>query len=194
MLASYATNPLNHILRNESWACKRLQSYEGKTVCIRIPPFVNLKMIVQPNGELSHYQDNLQADATLSILPTLLPRLLAHEESAYDAIDISGDTAFAEDLITIGKHLKPNFEQELGRIFGDVPAHRIVQAGETIFQWHINLVNNISESLGEYWQEEHPMIAKENEVKRFSHQIEELERDVNQIETRINRIIQQKNR
>lgn len=193
MLASYATNPLNHILRNESWACKRLQSYEGKTVCIRIPPFVNLKMIVQPNGELGHYQDDFEADTTLSILPTLLPRLLAHEESAYEAIDISGDTTFAEDLITIGKHLKPNFEQELGKILGDIPAHRITQAGEAIFQWHINLVNNISESLGEYWQEEQPIIAKENEVKRFSHQVKALENDVDQLEKRINQIIQQKN-
>lgn len=193
MLATYATNPLNHILRNESWACKRLQSYEGKTVRVRVPPFVNLKMIIQSNGEFSHYQGDHEADATLSIQPTLLPRLLAHEESAYKAIDISGDTAFAEDLITIGKHLKPNFEQELGKILGDIPAHRIAQVGENIFQWHINLAKNITEALGEYWQEEQPIIAKENEVKRFSHQIESLEHDVDQLEKRINRITQQKN-
>ena len=190
MLASLATNPLNHMLRNESWACKKLQSHEGKTVCIRIPPLVDLKMVVLANGELSINPDIAEADTTLSILPGMLPGLIAHDESAYDSISISGDALFAEDLVTISRHLKPNFEQALSKILGDIPAHRITKTGESFFKWHINLVRNLSDALAEYWQEEQPMIAKTTSIKYLSGKINVLKNDVDQLEHRINQIIQ----
>ncbi|SFL08416.1 ubiquinone biosynthesis protein UbiJ [Nitrosomonas aestuarii] len=188
MPASFATNPLNYILRSESWACKRLQPHEGKIVCIRIPPIAHFKMIVLANGEMQSNMDNLEADTTLSILPAILPGLIMHDESAYDGISISGDALFAEDLITVSKYLKPNFEQALSKILGDIPAHRITKAKDSFCQWHIHLVKNLSDALGEYWQEERPIIAKSNAIKDFSRQLNELKHDVNQLEHRINQI------
>ncbi len=188
MLASFATNPLNHILRNESWACKQLQLHEGKTFCIRIPPFAHFKMSVLANGELQSSPENLEADTTLSILPAILPRLIMHDESAYNGINISGDVQFAEDLVTVSKHLKPNFEQVLSKILGDIPAHRITKVGESLFQWHVDLIKNFSDALGEYWQEEHPIIAESKLIKDLFREINELEHGVNQLEHRVNQI------
>ncbi|HBV21065.1 MAG TPA: hypothetical protein DEF07_05025 [Nitrosomonas sp.] len=188
MQASFVTSPLNYILRNESWACKRLQPHEGKTVCIRIPPLTHFKMIVLANGELQNNPENLEADTTLSILPAILPGLIMHDESAYSGINISGDVLFAEDLITVSKYLKPNFEQALSKILGDITAHRITRAGENFFQWHTGLIKNFSDALGEYWQEERTIIAKSNAIKDFSLKINELKHDVNQLEHRINQI------
>jgi len=190
MIESYATLPINHVLRNESWACKWLQSYEGKTLCIRIPPFVNIKLIVLANGEFAKFSDTHEVDTTLTILPVNVPGLIAHDESAYDEITIAGDTLFAEDLITIGKNLKLNLEQELGKYIGDIPAHRIAKTGEGFLQWQANLFRNLSESLGEYWSEEQPLVAKTNASKHFADQIEALQSDLNRLEIRINRLLQ----
>lgn len=190
MLTSLAAPPLNHILRSESWACKRLQVYEGKVVCIRMPPFANLKLIVQANGELNQHMDETEADTALFILPALLPRLIAHDASAYDSIEISGDTAFATELITIGKHLTPHFEHDFSKLIGDIPAHRLTKAAESVFQWHIDTIKNLTDALGEYWQEEQPMLAKTNAVERFAKEIANLQHETTQLEMRLNRIIQ----
>ncbi|GJL74104.1 MAG: hypothetical protein NMNS02_02100 [Nitrosomonas sp.] len=145
-------------------------------------------MIVLANGELQNNPENLEADTTLSILPAILPGLIMHDESAYSGINISGDVLFAEDLITVSKYLKPNFEQALSKTLGDITAHRITRAGENFFQWHTGLIKNFSDALGEYWQEERPIIAKSNAIKDFSLKINELKHDVNQLEHRINQI------
>lgn len=160
---------------------------------ICIPPLVDLKMVVLANGEFGHCNDNLEADATLSFSPGILPGLIAQDESAYDAIHVAGDGLFAEDLITIGKSLKLNIEQELGKFIGDIPAHRVTEAGESLFQWHIHLIKNISETFGEYWSEEQPMVVKPNDFRNFSRQTEEIKNDLEMLEIRINRLIQKCN-
>lgn len=190
MFSAYAILPINYALRHENWAKKWLLSYEGKSVRIRIPPLVDLKMVVLANGEFGYSNDDQETDATLSFLPGVLPGLIAQDESAYDAIHISGDVLFAEDLITISKNLKPNIEQELGRFIGDIPAHRITGVGKSLFQWHISLHRNISDTFGEYWSEEQPMVVKPNNLRDFAHQTREIENDLEMLEVRINRLVQ----
>ncbi len=194
MFAAYTILPINYVLHRESWASRWLQSHEGKSVRIRIPPLVDLRMVVLANGEFGYSNDNREADATLSCPPGVLPGLIARDASAYDTIDIAGDVMFAEDLITIGKNLKPGIiELELGRLIGDIPAHRLAKAGESVFQWHINLVRNLSDTLGEYWSEEQPIIAKPDDLRRFFRQTEAVRNNLDQLETRINRLIQKSN-
>ncbi|SER32867.1 ubiquinone biosynthesis protein UbiJ [Nitrosomonas sp. Nm51] len=190
MFTSVATSQFNLILRQESWPCKRLQPFEGRTVRVRIPPLIDLTLTVLENGELLHCPDQTEADATLFIPSALLPGLLARNETAYDKITISGDTVFANELIVIGKHIKPGIEQNLSGIMGDIPAHRIAQISGGIFQWHIKMARNLAETLGEYWQEEQPIIVKSNAVNNISHQIKTLQRDTDRLAGRINRIIQ----
>jgi len=193
MFSAYAILPINYVLRHESWVSKWLLSYEGKSVRICMPPLVDLKMVVLANGEFGQGNADLEADTTLSFSPSVLPGLIAQDESAYDAIHIAGDSLFAEDLITICKSLKLNIEQELGKFIGDIPAHRVAEAGENLFQWHIHLVKNISEAFGEYWSEEQPMVVKPNELGNFSRQTEEIKNDLEMLEIRINRLIQKSN-
>jgi ubiquinone biosynthesis protein UbiJ len=193
MFSAYAILPINYVLRHESWVSKWLLSYEGKSVRICMPPLVDLKMVVLANGEFGQGNADLEADTTLSFSPSVLAGLIAQDDSAYDAIHIAGDSLFAEDLITICKSLKLNIEQELGKFIGDIPAHRVTEAGESLFQWHIHLVKNISEAFGEYWSEEQPMVVKPNELGNFSRQTEEIKNDLEMLEIRINRLIQKIN-
>jgi len=197
MLASLATDLLKHILSQEDWVYKRLQQYNGKTAHIRIPPILELKLVVLETGELSltdehsktETETETENETKLTILPALLPRLLMRNESSYEHIDISGDKEFAAELITIGKHLKPYLEHELSKLFGDIPAHRITQAGNNLFQWHTNLLHNLSESLAEYWLEEHQLVIKSHAISSAANHIKVLQDDVDQLEIRINRIL-----
>lgn len=190
MLTSIAVAPINHILRGESWACKYLQSYSGKTICVQIPPLFELNMIIQANGEVQDTLKQEKMDATLCLSPGVLPGLFAHDEDAYSKIKISGDTDFANELIHISKNINLNIEQDLSRIVGDIPAHRIAQAGEKVIQWHADSINNLSQALVEYWMEEQPMLAKSPYINGFANEVKTLQDKADQLDQRIQLLTQ----
>ena len=192
MLTSIAVTPINHILRGERWACKRLQFHSGKTICVQIPPLFELNMIIKTNGEIQDTIKQDKIDTTFCLLPSMLPGLLTHDEKAYTQIKISGDADFANELIKISKNinLNSNIEQDLSKFVGDIPAHRIAQAGEKAVQWHANSINNLSHAILEYWMEEHPMLTKPAYINRFIHEVTILQDNMEQLNQRIQTLTQ----
>ena len=188
MLSSVALAPFNHILLSENWAKRRLQSHTGKTIKICVSPFLCTALTIQESGELLAVANNSSIDATATFTFSLLPRLLTHDEGAYSEISISGDDTFAEELIYISKNLHWDVEQELSKITGDIFAHRIVQTGQDIKCWHSENTENLSAALAEYWLEEQPLLAKSSHVKEFISDVNELSNDMEQLETRVEKI------
>lgn len=190
MLASVAIVPLNHLLRGESWARKRLQPCAGKTARFRLPPFIDLALTVQESGEVSTAASGAPDDAVFTLSPRLLPRLLihredAHREDAYREIKISGDTAFAEEVLHIGKNLHWDVEQDLSGVLGDILAHRVVQTGDSLMHWHAETIRNLSQTLVEYWTEEQPLLAKPIDMREFIRGVNALQDDTAHLEGRV---------
>lgn len=185
MLASVAIAPLNHLLRGESWARKRLQPCAGKTARFRLPPFLSLALTVQASGEVSSASSGTPDDAVFTLTPRLLPRLLAQEEDAYREIRISGDSAFAEEILHIGKNLHWDVEQDLSGVVGDIVAHRVVRAGDRLMNWHTETIRNLSQTLVEYLTEERPLLAKPIDMQGLIQEINALRDDAAQLEERV---------
>jgi ubiquinone biosynthesis accessory factor UbiJ len=185
MLASVAIAPLNHLLRGESWARKRLQPCAGKTARFRLPPFIDLALTVQVSGEVSTAASGTPDDAVFTLNPRLLPRLLVHREDAYREIRISGDTAFAEEVLHIGKNLHWDVEQDLSGVLGDILAHRVVQTGDSLMHWHTETIRNLSQTLVEYWTEEQPLLAKSIDMRELIHGVNALRDDAAHLEERV---------
>ena len=188
MLATFALVPLNHLLRGESWSSKLLQPYAGKTVRFCILPFLDIDLTVHTSGELLAAMNCATIDTTITLNLGLLPRLLAHDEEAYRKINISGDSAFADELLSISKNLHWDMEQDLSGIMGDILAHRVVKASKDLKQWHNKTIRNLSETLVEYWTEEQPLLAKSVHVNESIIEVGALKSDVEQLEKRIEKI------
>ena len=188
MLSSVALVPLNHILLGESWAKRRLQLHTGKTIQICVSPFLNTMLTVQESGELLAVANSSNIDTTATFTFGLLPRLLTHDEGAYSEISISGDGAFAEELIYISKNLHWDVGQELSKVTGDIFAHRIVQTSQDIKCWHSETAENLSAALAEYWLEEQPLLAKSSRTKEFITDVHTLSNEMEQLEIRIEKI------
>lgn len=185
MLAAVAIAPLNHLLRGESWARKRLQPCAGKTARFRVPPFLDLALTVQASGELSAAPREAPDDAILTLVPGLLPRLLAHDEEAYREIRVSGDSAFADEILHVGKNLYWDVEQELSGVMGDILAHRVARAGASLVQWHTETVRSLSQALLEYLTEEQPLLAKPVDMHEFNREVNRLRDDAANLEIRV---------
>ena len=185
MLAPIAIAPLNHLLRGASWARKRLTPLAGKTVRFCIPPFPGLAVTIQTSGEVIAAAADSPADTTLTLTPGLLPRLLARNEDAYREIEISGDKVLAAEILDIAKNLRWDVEQDLSQVMGDILAHRVVQTGNSLAQWHIETARNLSQALAEYWTEEQPLLAKPTQIREFNDAANTLRDDAAQLEKRI---------
>ncbi len=189
MLTSIAVAPINHVIHGESWASKRLQSYAGKIVRIHVFPLIDFTFTIQVDGQISTIPDGTATDASLSLPASMLPFLLTKNEDIYNDIKTSGDDAIAKELIDIGKHLRWDIAQDLSKVIGDIPANRVVQAGETLVDWHNKYINNLSEMLTEYCLEEQPILAKTLPISHFKKEVALLQKDTTNIEQRINNLI-----
>ncbi len=193
MLTSVLTTPINHVLRGESWACKRLQSFAGKTVCIQIPPIVSFKVLIDTKGEIQSADHTVCADTTLALSPFALPGLLSQDIAAFKLITVTGDQAFAETLMDISKYINFSlvFEHDLSNAIGDIPAHRVTHAGEHILQWPVENFNRISQALAEYWTEENELLTKSFTISQFSQELTDLQKSIEQLEQRLDSLLQQ---
>jgi ubiquinone biosynthesis protein UbiJ len=186
MLISVAIAPLNHLLQGESWARRRLQACAGKTARFRLPPFVDLALTVQAGGEVSAAASDSPCDAIFTLHPTLLLRLLANNAEAYREIRISGDSAFADEILQIGKNLRWDAEEDLSRIMGDVLAHRLVRTGDNLVQWQKGVLDNLLQTMTEYWTEEQPVLAKPADMRELTREVNRLSADTRHLEERLN--------
>ncbi len=189
MLISSVT-AINHILRNEPWASQRLQSFAGMTIGIRIPPLMTHRMCIDQLGVMQSIKDNTDLDVTLTLPPTLLPRLLAREAGAFDQITIAGNRSLGDTLIGIGKSLDCEvlIEMDLSRTFGDIPAHRLAQSGMNLLRWHIESIALLRQSWTEYCTEEQLVLTKTAAFARFAAEIEALHSQTNKLEQRLDQL------
>lgn len=193
MLASIVATPINHVLRSEGWACKRLQSFSGQTVCIQIPPLVNFKILIDTKGEVQQVDDSVSADTTLTLSPFILASILARESTALELIEISGNRSFADELIHISKQINFNMilEHDLSKAIGDIPAYRIRNATEHLIQWQTENFNRLSQALVEYWTEENVFLTKPAAINQFAREVKSLQLYTEQLEQRLDKLTQQ---
>ena len=191
MLTSIITTPINHFLRNERWACKRLQAFTGRAFCIQIPPLVNFKMLINAEGEVQQVDNSICADATLTLPPSILSRMLKRESTAHELIKIIGNKSFADELINIGRQidLRMILEQNLSKAIGDIPAHRITNAGEHLIQWQAENLDRMSQAWVEYWTEENVLLTKTTVINQFIQEVKNLQQNTEQLEQRLNKLI-----
>lgn len=184
MLDPLASSSLNHLLRSNSWALERLKPFAGKTARFECAPF-SLMLSVLESGEVTAAAAAVTPDTTIRLMPGLMLRVLARDETVWNDIEIHGDTDFAAVINQIFRNLRWDIEEDLSRVFGDIVAHRMVQTGRTLDKWGAQSLDNLARSFAEYWTEEQPLIATARRVAQFNHGVDQLRDDVARFEKRL---------
>jgi ubiquinone biosynthesis protein UbiJ len=183
MYTRFCASALNHLLAQNSWAYERLIRFSGKTVRFDIAPF-SLSCTVMPDGSVSTTDHT--ADAICVISPSLLPRLALNDALALADIKSSGDAALLAEIFYLSKYLRWDAAEDLSRITGDITAERIVQ---TVQNQRIGTsLVNLAQATAEYWTEEHPLIAKPEQINTFIQQVDTLKDDLARLKLRVMRL------
>src|SRR3989304_3935092 len=189
-LAAIFTAPaaaaINHLLRSASWARERLMPFAGKTAHFVLAPFA-VTLTIRDSGEAGP-PPPAPADASFTLTPGVALRLLASDKNAWQEVQMSGDTELAREVLFVAQNLRWDAEEDLSRVFGDILAHRMVQAASGFKHWQLQAADSIARSAAAYWNAEQPLIATRHDVERFVREVDALRDDVARAEKRIQQL------
>ncbi len=188
MLDPAVTAAINHILRRNSWAPGRLVPCTGKTVRFELPP-LSVGLTVLENGEVAAAAASTTPDVTIGLTPGVMLRVLARDDTVWRDIQVSGDSDFATVINHVCGNLRWDVEEDLARLFGDIAAHRMVQAGRRLDEWRAQSFDNLARSFAEYWTEEQPLIARARDVEQFNRDVDQLRDDAARLEKRLEQLL-----
>ncbi|MDP1657826.1 MAG: SCP2 sterol-binding domain-containing protein [Methylotenera sp.] len=190
MFKRISTRLLQHLIAQNSWANAMLQPFAGKSVQFNVG-FITSSLVILENGNLAIAGETNIPDATVTVPPSLLLRLVAKDETAKRQIIIEGDTHLAAELAKVFANMRWDYEDDLSNLIGDIPANKIGNFGRQTANTLKETSVNIAEMLSEYWQEEMPMIAKKRHVEQFNSEVDTLRADVERIEKKLAKFTQQ---
>lgn len=187
MFKPLLTRLLKHLVDQNGWARAELLPFAGRNVQFNIFP-ASATIVVLEDGGLALAGEAAQSEATVKMAPSTALRLLAGDEAAYRMVEIDGDSDLGTALAQVLRGLKWEYEEDLSRVIGDAPAHQLAAFGRDAMEGAHRQAWNLAEMLGEYWQEEQPLLAKQRHVQQFVGAVDTLRDDFERLAKRIEKL------
>ena len=165
------------------------RSVNGKTLALHVTG-VSASIYFQSQGETITVASRSDAEpaATLSGSPLSLMRLAgAVPESAIRSggVQISGDAEVAQTFRDLLGRARPDLEEELSRLIGDVSAHQVGNAVRGVANFGRRAVDTIAQNVAEFLQEEGRDVPSRTEAEEFTADVDRVRDDVDRLEARL---------
>lgn len=166
--------------------CRRL---DGRTLAVHVAG-PGLSVYCSSDGkqlQLSTTHEG-SADASISGSPLSLLGLVAKSPESQvrsGVVRIEGDAEAAQGFQNLLKAARPDLEEELSRLVGDVAAHQIGSLARGVFKAGQRAVTTFGQNLGEYLQEESRDVPTRLEVNEFTSDVDRLRDAVERAEARL---------
>jgi ubiquinone biosynthesis accessory factor UbiJ len=190
MLTAMLGNLLNRGLPRSFRAREICAGLNGRSLALTIPNVARLRL-ASTGVTLTASFDAEPADATLTGGPLSLLGLLG--ASALPALQrgqvaISGDAEIAERFRELLELLRPDFEEELSLLTGDVPAHQLARLARASAAWGAQAAGTALANLSEYLAHESADLVSRNEGEQFLRGVDALREGVDRAQARLERL------
>ena len=131
------------------------------------------------------------ADARLAGTPLALLALAGPEAEGRlrsGKVRIEGDAEIAQAFRELLEQTRPDLEEELSQIVGDVAARRVANLARDVLAFGRRATDSLATSAAEYLQEEGRDVPARIEVEEFLRDVDQLRDDVERLEARITRL------
>lgn len=135
-----------------------------------------------------------EPDVTISGTILSLARLAGSggEDAIRDgSLDLVGDMEVAQGFQKLLGYGKPDIEEELSGVIGDVAAHRLGEVARSVGNWGKEVGSTLGQNITEFLQEERRSAPSRYEVEAFTKRVHALRDDVARVEARLNRLEQE---
>lgn len=183
---------LNRNIQQSTPARELCQELSGTVVAVRVSRSALAASFIVADDMLSVSTDS-DKDPDVVIEGTLLTlaRLAgsAREAAIRDgSLSLSGDAERADQFQRLLTLAKPDLEEELSSVVGDVAAHQLGEMARGFGRWSRAAKRTIGQNIREYLQEESRDAPSRYEVDQFATNVSTLRDDVARVEARLNRL------
>lgn len=169
--------------------CEELQ---GKVIAVRVRN-TGLTMYVRVDANELSLLGSSDAEPHAAITGSLLALARLTGESGEAAVrdgslELTGDAEVARSFQRLLKYGRPDVEEELSGIVGDVAAHEIGEFARRVGRWGQEARETMRRNLSEYLQEESRALPTRYEVEEFRHRVDALRDDAARLDARLKRL------
>jgi ubiquinone biosynthesis accessory factor UbiJ len=188
MLTSTIENLLNRGLPRSPRARELCKALEGHRVAVDVTGF--MRLLVESSGQtLRVIRDaSLAAEAEIAGGPLSLLGLASDSPEAVlqrGDVTIRGDVELAQKFRELAFLLRPDLEDELSKVIGDLPAHQIGRFARAAMDWTRNAAATTVRNAAEYLAHERGDLVPRAEGDQLLKGIDTLRENVDRIEARI---------
>jgi ubiquinone biosynthesis accessory factor UbiJ len=187
MLSATLERLLNRGLPRSVRARQLTAQLRNRSVAVEVREFTRVR--VSSNGAtLAVAQDGAPADATLAGGPLALLALLGAAPEAVvqrGDVSITGDAEVARQFRELVTLLRPDPEEELSLLLGDVPAHQLGRLARSGVAWGAKAASTTLHNLAEYLGHERGHLVPRNEGEQFLRGVEAVREGVDRVAARI---------
>ncbi len=189
MLLANFERLLNRCIAESTPARRKIRAMDGESMAVEIVG-LPIRVVMQAEGGQLELALNGGAEtsvtvkaAPLDLLQLLGPDTLVRLKRT--RAEITGELHVAESFGELLEQARPDLEEELSRLIGDVPAHALGEGARGLTRWGESAGRSIEFSVSEYLHEESRALPSSHEVEKFCTAVDVLRDDVERIEQRI---------
>jgi ubiquinone biosynthesis protein UbiJ len=181
---------INQALKLDSASYKKLGALDGKIFRIDLDG-PDLQFFILPSESTLMLMGHYEGAATTQVrgYPSDFVELLTANDAGSALINgnitLKGDSASLLELQAILHNLDLDWEAELAKVVGDIPAHQIGKAVRTGLQWGKQTHNSIMRQVEEYIHEEGRLLPPRAEIDDFFADVSKLTDDSNRLAAKI---------
>lgn len=184
----------NRQIRMKTPARELAQELQGSVVGVRVRNSVLAMYFHIEDGEIAltgEYEGVPDAVITGSLLTLARMAGQSGEEAIREgSLELAGDAALAQSFQRLLWHARPDLEEELSGVIGDVAAHGLGDLARGVSDWGRRARSTLRQNFSEYLTEESRAVPSRYEVDRFRGEVEKMRDDVARLEARLKRLEQ----
>ncbi|ASU23454.1 hypothetical protein CCZ37_13015 [Vibrio qinghaiensis] len=186
---------LNTLIQDDPELVRRLSRLKGQVIQVHLKEFNKTLTFIfsQQIDVLAAYEgeSNCYLSLNVSILPELREQANITQLIKQDKLVLEGDIQLAQKFAQLITDCKPDVEEWLSRLTGDVLAHALVQGvkdiGQALQSQQTKYQNHLSQVLTEEWR----LLPSSLEVAYFCDQVDDLSSQAARIEAKIQHLLEQ---
>ena len=188
MFTSIIENVLNRGLPRSPRARQLCRELQGHRVGVDVSGFTRL--IIESTGETLQLARDASgaAEAEISGGPMSLLALAGDSPEAViqrGDVQIRGDLELAQKFRELALLLRPDIEEEVSKVVGDVPAHHLGRAARAALGWGRNAASTSVRNVAEYFAHERQHLVPRAEADQLLKGVDTLRENVDRLEARI---------
>lgn len=177
---------INRMLRDETWACRRLRAHAGQTARLMIGG-VTMRFTIDAEGLLQAASADAGDDVTVSLPQAAIGAILDNPAEITRHAHIDGSAALADTLATLLQHLRPDLAGWLAPFVGDVTAVRATRVAVGITHTGVNIARQGEAAFTGLLQNHLKIAVPGGEFNSWKAEVERLGRDLETLEARLRR-------